>query len=157
TDTAHRYAARQRPPARSDAPEGGTAGPDDRSEAVAKSSQPHSARPDTRHAPDLPSFGGRCRRPHFWRWARSSAGEHYLDMVGVTGSIPVAPTIARPQPLELRFLFSLFTRVRARGLLRAAYARCRCRLQPQRDAEARRPRRQGQGRGHGLPRAWPVV
>src|SRR6202022_5128101 len=24
--------------------------------------------------------------------ARSSAGEHYLDMVGVTGSIPVAPT-----------------------------------------------------------------
>ena len=25
--------------------------------------------------------------------ARSSAGEHYLDMVGVTGSIPVAPTI----------------------------------------------------------------
>src|SRR4029077_13050050 len=26
--------------------------------------------------------------------ARSSAGEHYLDMVGVTGSIPVAPTIS---------------------------------------------------------------
>ena len=26
---------------------------------------------------------------------RSSAGEHYLDMVGVTGSIPVAPTILR--------------------------------------------------------------
>ncbi|GEM_PF-3897340 len=25
-------------------------------------------------------------------WVRSSAGEHYLDMVGVTGSIPVAPT-----------------------------------------------------------------
>jgi hypothetical protein len=25
---------------------------------------------------------------------RSSAEEHYLDMVGVTGSIPVAPTIA---------------------------------------------------------------
>src|SRR5262249_8949805 len=25
-------------------------------------------------------------------WARSSAEEHYLDMVGVTGSIPVAPT-----------------------------------------------------------------
>jgi hypothetical protein len=25
--------------------------------------------------------------------ARSSAGEHYLDMVGVTGSIPVVPTI----------------------------------------------------------------
>src|SRR5215831_18624196 len=28
--------------------------------------------------------------------ARSSAGEHYLDMVGVTGSIPVAPTSLRP-------------------------------------------------------------
>src|SRR5262249_47002875 len=27
--------------------------------------------------------------------ARSSAGEHYLDMVGVTGSIPVAPTSLR--------------------------------------------------------------
>ena len=25
-------------------------------------------------------------------WVRSSAVEHYLDMVGVTGSIPVAPT-----------------------------------------------------------------
>ena len=24
--------------------------------------------------------------------ARSSAGEHYVDIVGVTGSIPVAPT-----------------------------------------------------------------
>src|SRR5262249_12120555 len=28
--------------------------------------------------------------------ARSSAGEHYLDMVGVTGSIPVVPTINTP-------------------------------------------------------------
>jgi hypothetical protein len=26
--------------------------------------------------------------------ARSSAGEHYVDIVGVTGSIPVAPTIS---------------------------------------------------------------
>src|SRR5262249_50703385 len=26
-------------------------------------------------------------------WARSSAGEHCLDMAGATGSIPVAPTI----------------------------------------------------------------
>ncbi len=34
--------------------------------------------------------------------ARSSAGEHYLDMVGVTGSIPVAPTTI---PLDFaRFL-----------------------------------------------------
>jgi hypothetical protein len=30
---------------------------------------------------------------------RSSAEEHYLDMVGVTGSIPVAPTI--PEALYL--------------------------------------------------------
>src|SRR5215472_11300712 len=28
-----------------------------------------------------------------WPRARSSAGEHYVDIVGVTGSIPVAPTI----------------------------------------------------------------
>ena len=27
------------------------------------------------------------------RWALSSAVEHYLDMVGVRGSIPLAPTI----------------------------------------------------------------
>ena len=26
-------------------------------------------------------------------WAYSSAGEHYIDIVGVTGSIPVTPTI----------------------------------------------------------------
>ncbi len=27
------------------------------------------------------------------QWAISSAGEHYIDIVGVTGSIPVSPTI----------------------------------------------------------------
>gem|GEM_PF-5986661 len=27
------------------------------------------------------------------KWVVSSAVEHYLDMVGVTGSIPVPPTI----------------------------------------------------------------
>ena len=27
------------------------------------------------------------------KWACSSAGEHYVDIVGVTGSIPVPPTI----------------------------------------------------------------
>ncbi|CBI76531.1 protein of unknown function [Bartonella clarridgeiae 73] len=26
------------------------------------------------------------------KWACSSAGEHYVDIVGVTGSIPVTPT-----------------------------------------------------------------
>jgi hypothetical protein len=30
--------------------------------------------------------------PHTRPRARSSAGEHYVDIVGVTGSIPVAPT-----------------------------------------------------------------
>ena len=34
-----------------------------------------------------------ARRPG----ARSSAGEHYVDIVGVTGSIPVAPTIPVPK------------------------------------------------------------
>jgi hypothetical protein len=29
-------------------------------------------------------------------WAYSSAGEHYIDIVGVTGSIPVTPTIHSP-------------------------------------------------------------
>ncbi len=29
-------------------------------------------------------------------WAISSAGEHYIDIVGVTGSIPVSPTIFQP-------------------------------------------------------------
>ena len=37
------------------------------------------------------------------RWALSSAVEHYLDMVGVRGSIPLAPTIPGPQ---LRLIFA---------------------------------------------------
>ena len=37
---------------------------------------------------------GRCRRSsvRFFLQARSSVGEHYLDTVGVGGSIPPAPT-----------------------------------------------------------------
>ena len=31
-------------------------------------------------------------RPSMTERVYSSAGEHYLDMVGVTGSIPVTPT-----------------------------------------------------------------
>src|SRR6185312_12508536 len=39
-----------------------------------------------------------------WEWARSSAGEHRLHTAGVTGSIPVAPTIRRPgKALELLY------------------------------------------------------
>ena len=30
------------------------------------------------------------------KWAVSSAVEHYVDIVGVTGSIPVTPTIITP-------------------------------------------------------------
>src|SRR5262249_18914004 len=36
----------------------------------------------------------RAERSRPWRWALSSAVEHYLDMVGVRGSIPLAPTIS---------------------------------------------------------------
>src|SRR5271154_4160859 len=36
------------------------------------------------------------------RWALSSAVEHYLDMVGVRGSIPLAPTIPG---LQVRLIF----------------------------------------------------
>jgi hypothetical protein len=51
--------------------------------------------------PDLPQ-GSACLPPTIslhprpgrpWSRARSSAGEHYVDIVGVTGSIPVAPTM----------------------------------------------------------------
>ncbi len=34
--------------------------------------------------------------------ARSSAVEHYLDTVGVTGSIPVAPTTLASQKPDIR-------------------------------------------------------
>jgi hypothetical protein len=33
-------------------------------------------------------------------WAYSSAGEHYIDIVGVTGSIPVTPTMDAPEIIE---------------------------------------------------------
>src|SRR5262249_8067975 len=62
--------------------------------------------PHTRSA-YLPSEGQRCRRPLFRRRARSSAVEHCLDMAGVTGSIPVAPTIAGHNPLS--DFYSLYT------------------------------------------------
>ena len=67
------------------------------------------ARPRQRGAEDAGGLIGsgtgrsaacRCRRRADIGWhpykdrARSSAGEHYVDIVGVTGSIPVAPTIS---------------------------------------------------------------
>ena len=47
----------------------------------------------------------RARRSGPWRWALSSAVEHYLDMVGVRGSIPLAPTISGPRRLILAPIF----------------------------------------------------
>jgi hypothetical protein len=44
-------------------------------------------------------------RPFDQRWVYSSAGEHYLDMVGVTGSIPVTPTIST-QGIEFPWIFT---------------------------------------------------
>ena len=39
-----------------------------------------------------------CLRPRFLakciKWDYSSAGEHFVDIEGVTGSIPVSPTIS---------------------------------------------------------------
>ena len=77
-------------------------------------------------------------------------------MAGVTGSIPVAPTIAQPQSL-VRFLLPLFTRLRACRVLRPAHAGRRRRLQSRRDAAAGRRRRQGPHGHHGLSRAGAVV
>jgi hypothetical protein len=59
-----------------------------------------------------------------FEWACSSAGEHYVDIVGVTGSIPVTPTIrsfdlvvflrsSRDQPTTIRKIATL--KISARG------------------------------------------
>src|SRR5215468_8603430 len=64
--------------------------------------------------------------------ARSSAGEHYRDMVGVTGSIPVAPTttleqeplifpvvlqrVVQPKSSQIRSTEQAVTTVSQRGL-----------------------------------------
>ena len=51
-------------------------------------------------------------------WAYSSAGEHYIDIVGVTGSIPVTPTIRTP---SLKFSIT-FKRLDAFRLLASSQA-----------------------------------
>ena len=43
----------------------------------------------------------------YWTWVRSSAGEHYLHTVGVTGSIPVAPTNFKLNPCLSRVFLLL--------------------------------------------------
>ena len=45
-------------------------------------------------APVLPAGHPPAKSSRFRVRAVSSAGEHYVDIVGVTGSIPVPPTIA---------------------------------------------------------------
>lgn len=44
------------------------------------------------------------------KWALSSAGEHYVDIVGVTGSIPVAPTISSPDHVDVQRMCPNFGR-----------------------------------------------
>jgi hypothetical protein len=39
-------------------------------------------------------FAGLTGRPYEIVWGCSSAGEHFVDIEGVTGSIPVTPTIS---------------------------------------------------------------
>src|SRR5688500_10841837 len=41
------------------------------------------------------------------RWACSSAGEHYVDIVGVTGSIPVTPTILKASKFNDLLAFAI--------------------------------------------------
>jgi hypothetical protein len=54
---------------------------------------PSCSSPVTGHqAPRLPATAGAVILAGLFRGARSSAVEHHLDMVGVTGSIPVART-----------------------------------------------------------------
>ena len=65
------------------------------------------AGPDARLAITCQSGGRDVDDRTFRRWARSSAVEHCLDMAGVTGSIPVAPTIAHHNPLSE--FFSLYS------------------------------------------------
>src|SRR5690606_37841942 len=56
---------------------------------------------------------------HLWcmrlvGWACSSAGEHYVDIVGVTGSIPVTPTIL--QAFETKSFYRLRVRRKNREI-----------------------------------------
>ena len=41
-------------------------------------------------------------------WGCSSAGEHFVDIEGVTGSIPVTPTISSKIFLRQRVIFGAF-------------------------------------------------
>ena len=50
-------------------------------------------------------MSGYFAHPYF-QWARSSAGEHFVDIEGVTGSIPVVPTTESHLEATTRLIFS---------------------------------------------------
>ena len=45
-------------------------------------------------------YAGLIGRPYEIVWGCSSAGEHFVDIEGVTGSIPVTPTISLQENFE---------------------------------------------------------
>ena len=45
-------------------------------------------------------YAGLIGRPYEMVWGCSSAGEHFVDIEGVTGSIPVTPTISLQEIFE---------------------------------------------------------
>ena len=53
-------------------------------------------------------YAGLIGRPYEMVWGSSSAGEHFVDIEGVTGSIPVTPTISSKIILKQRVSFGAF-------------------------------------------------
>ena len=50
-------------------------------------------------------YAGFIGQPYEMVWGCSSAGEHFVDIEGVTGSIPVTPTIFSKISLKQRVSF----------------------------------------------------
>ena len=53
-------------------------------------------------------YAGLIGRPYEMVWGCSSAGEHFVDIEGVTGSIPVTPTISFKSIFEAEHQFWCF-------------------------------------------------
>ena len=53
-------------------------------------------------------YAGLIGRPYEMVWGCSSAGEHFVDIEGVTGSIPVTPTISFQDIFEAEHQFWCF-------------------------------------------------
>ena len=53
-------------------------------------------------------YAGLIGRPYEMVWGCSSAGEHFVDIEGVTGSIPVTPTISSKRILRQSVSFGAF-------------------------------------------------